>query len=82
MKAFLVFALLAALAMAGGYLSAGSIAGSLESDTSASVLNNPYKLLIAVGSMPFAWLACTWSSLFGGNYTNCVYTHVYYGVTA
>ena len=79
-KFFLAFCLLLAVAVAGGYLKSSNIASDLISATDGAILNNPYKLFSAVGAMSYAWFMCTWPMIFGGDYTSCVYTHVYYAI--
>jgi|JI102314A2RNA_FD_contig_71_156753_length_883_multi_3_in_0_out_0_1 hypothetical protein len=81
MKAFLLLALIVAFAVAGGYLKGGEKIGAKLADAyDGNILNNPWKIYMVVAQMPFAWFACTWSSFFGGDYKNCVYTHMYYAL--
>jgi len=80
MKAFLAFALLLALASAGGYLSTGKITSGLSSEYGGAILNNPHNITSIIMAIPFAFFACVWSSIFGGDYKNCVYTHMYYAL--
>ena len=79
-KFILALALLVAIATAGGYLKASNIASELKSAKGGAILNNPYKLFAACQGMAVGWFFCTWASLFGGDYTSCMYTHVYYAV--
>lgn len=81
MKAVLFFALLAACALAAGYMSvSGGVAGALASDYSDTLLNNPFKIMIVLGATPFAWFTCSWNMLFGGSYPNCFYTTIFYAL--
>jgi hypothetical protein len=80
MKAFLIFAILAVFAAAGGYLKSDDIADGIASKYGGDVLNNPYKILALIQGMGIGWYLCLWSSLFGGNYTSCMYTHIYYAL--
>lgn len=81
MKAFLIFAMIAALAAAGGYLKSNNIADSLEAAFGGKILNNPYNIDAVTMNMSRAWFFCTWSSIFGGDYKSCVYTHMYYAIS-
>jgi len=80
MKAFLIFAMIAALAAAGGYLKSSDIADSLIEAYDAKILNNPHNIMAVVAGMPMAWFFCTWSMIFGADYKSCVYTHMYYAL--
>ena len=79
MKAFLaLFALIAAVASAAGYLSGSKVESMVSGAYSNEILNNPFNIFKVLAVMPMAWLACFWESIFGGAYTKCVGTWVVY----
>ena len=80
MKAFIAIALFLAIASASGYFSSSNIASSLESAFGGEKLNNPYSIFAVVGAGAMGWVMCSWMSFFGGNYRNCMYTHLYYAL--
>ena len=80
MKTFLIFAMIAALATAAGYLKIDNIADFLIDSYDEKILNNPHNIHAVVFGMPKAWFFCTWSAIFGADYRSCVGTHMYYAL--